>query len=195
MNYPWAIRGVLFGVLALVLVACGSPRPTEISYNGPNGEAQPRNTNDVCDIFAQYPHWRTAAEASSRRWGTPVEVKMAIMWRESHFRATASPGTSSAYGYAQALNGTWDWYRESTGRKAARRDNFADASDFVGWYMDRTRKANGLSFHDPYRQYLAYHEGHTGYKRGSYAAKPRLLSAAQEVQTMAAKFRGQLGRC
>ena len=172
----------------LILAACGSSRNASV-------DAQPRNVNDICAIIDQSPHWEAAMQQTSRKWGAPVEVKMAIMWRESHFRATATPGTSSAYGFAQAVDGTWDWYKQSTGRKRARRDNFADATDFVAWYMDRTRKANGLSFYDPYRQYLAYHEGHTGYSRGNWSGKPRLLSAAQEVQTMAATFQQQLRRC
>lgn len=192
MNIPFLVRGV--AVLALLtLTACGGSRP-EVAVSSP-GDPQPRNTDNICEIFTQYPHWRTAAEAASNRWGTPIEVKMAIMWRESRFHPTASPGTSSAFGYAQAINGTWDWYRDTTGRRTARRDNFNDSADFVGWYMDRTRRANGLSYYDPYQQYLAYHEGHTGFSRGTYAAKPVLLNAAYEVQTMAATYRKQLKSC
>ena len=193
MIQAWMSRMAILLTLAF-LTACGSSSRTEVSYRDP-GDPQPRNTDDACAIFAQYPHWRDHIEAASEKWGTPPEVKMAIIWRESRFHPTASPGTSSAYGYAQAIDGTWDWYRSATGQNSARRDNFEDASDFVGWYMDRTRKSNGLSYWDSYRQYLAYHEGHTGFERGSYRGNARLLNAAQEVQTMAAKFRQQMATC
>ena len=76
---------------------------------------------------------------------------------------------SSAYGYAQALEGTWDDYRRSTGRRGADRDDFADSSDFIGWYMHGANRVNGVAMHDAYNQYLAYHEGKAGFARGSYA--------------------------
>ena len=78
---------------------------------------------------------------------------------------------SSAYGYAQALEGTWDDYRADTGRRGADRDDFADSSDFIGWYMSGATRVNGMPLHDAYNQYLAYHEGKAGYARGSYRAK------------------------
>ena len=78
---------------------------------------------------------------------------------------------SSAYGYAQALEGTWDDYRADTGRRGADRDDFADSSDFIGWYMAGASRVNGLPPHDTYNHYLAYHEGKAGYARGSYRAK------------------------
>ena len=54
--------------------------------------------------------------------------------RSAAFLARQVP-RSSAYGYAQALEGTWDDYRKDTGRRGADRDDFADSSDFIGWYM------------------------------------------------------------
>ena len=78
---------------------------------------------------------------------------------------------SSAYGYAQALDGTWDDYRQATGRRGADRDDFADASDFIGWYMNEAAPGERLAPHDAYNQYLAYPEGKAGYARGSYRAR------------------------
>ena len=102
---------------------------------------------------------------------------------------------SSAFGYAQAIDGTWDWYKKDTGRRFASRTDFDDATDFIGWYMNETVKRNGIPLNDAYRQYLAYHEGHTGYKRGTYNAKAFLLRAANEVRNMEARYRGQLQTC
>ncbi|MEM6678914.1 MAG: hypothetical protein AAF675_13695, partial [Pseudomonadota bacterium] len=102
---------------------------------------------------------------------------------------------SSAYGYAQAIDSTWDWYREDSGNSGADRDDFEDAADFVGWYMAKTRRANGLPMTDAYSHYLAYHEGHTGYKRGSWQQKAWLKNAAGAVARQASRYRQQLDRC
>lgn len=77
----------------------------------------------------------------------------------------------------------------------ASRDRFADAVDFVGWYMNQTRSQNGVPLHDAERQYYAYHEGHGGYARGSHRAKGFLLTAAQEVKTQSARYAAQLRQC
>ena len=56
----------------------------------------PRNDGDICSIFYEFPEWREATLASASRWGAPIEVQMAIMWRESSFRADAQPPSQSA---------------------------------------------------------------------------------------------------
>lgn len=178
--------------LLTVLVACTAPAPQTSAVRADDA---PSNTMNICAIFAERPHWRDAIYSASARWNMPVDVMMGIIWRESRFRQHASPGTSSAYGYAQAINGTWDWYRDATGSSTARRDRFSDAADFVGWYMTQTVRANGLSPTDSFAQYLAYHEGHTGFSRGSYWEKDFLLRAATEVQTMSQVYRTQLNGC
>ncbi|MEM7505385.1 MAG: lytic transglycosylase [Pseudomonadota bacterium] len=193
-----ALRLSCIALLALVLGSCGSSR----DYSGP-----PRAQDDICAIFAERPDWRDATVASSLKWGAPVEVQMAIIWRESSYRAEARPPktyfagvvptgrVSSAYGYAQAIDGTWDWYRRDSGNSGGDRNDFDDASDFVGWYMSKTRRTNGIGMFDAFNQYLAYHEGHTGYKRGGWRSKTWLKNAATQVAQQAARYRGQLSRC
>ena len=61
--------------------------------------------------------------------------------------------------------------------------------------MNQTLARNGIPLDDAYRQYLAYHEGHTGYSRGSYNRKGFLLRAANEVRSMAATYDAQLMTC
>ncbi len=102
---------------------------------------------------------------------------------------------SSAYGYAQALDGTWDDYRAATGRRGADRDDFADASDFIGWYMNEAARVNGLAPHDAYNQYLAYHEGKAGFARGTYKAKAWLPAVARDVESWAVVYQTQLQTC
>lgn len=182
-------------ILLLVLGSCASTL------------SPPRNITNACSMKAERPQWFKALSRSEAKWGVPVHVQLATIWRESRFVGDArtprkyalgfipAGRVSSAYGYSQALNGTWDWYREDTGRRFADRDDFDDATDFIGWYMNQTLARNGIPLDDAYRQYLAYHEGHTGYDRGSYNRKGFLLRAANEVRNMAATYDSQLKTC
>jgi hypothetical protein len=102
---------------------------------------------------------------------------------------------SSAYGYSQALDGTWEEYKDETGNHRARRDRIRDATDFMGWYMNKTVARNGIPLHDARRQYLAYHEGHAGYARGSYNAKGWLVGVARRVGERAVVYERQLRAC
>jgi hypothetical protein len=135
-------------------------------------------------------------------------VQLATIARESSFRHDARPTKkvgsglfsrdvprSSAYGYAQALDGTWDDYRKATGRRGADRDDFADSSDFIGWYMNGATRVNGVAPHDAYNQYLAYHEGKAGFARGSYRSKSWLPSVARDVEAWAVRYDQQLRAC
>jgi len=168
----------------------------------------PNNIDSICAIFAEKRSWRVAASRSTKRWGTPIHVQMAIMRQESSFRHDAKPGrksrllgiiprgrVSSAYGYPQAKDETWQWYVRSTGRRGADRDNFADAIDFIGWYTHQSQQLAGISKWDPYNQYLAYHEGQGGFKRQSYASKGWLIDVARRVDRTAKEWGAQLKRC
>ena len=102
---------------------------------------------------------------------------------------------SSAYGYSQALDGTWDEYLKDQNRRRAKRDDIRDATDFMGWYMDATTQRLGISKGDAKNQYLAYHEGRTGFARGSYNKKPWLLTVSDRVQSRAVRYEAQLRAC
>jgi hypothetical protein len=132
---------------------------------------------------------------------------MAIMKQESAFVADARPPRgwflgfiplgrpSSAYGFSQALDGTWERYRQSTGKTGAARDDFGDAVDFMGWYANQSRIELGIPPSDAYRQYLAYHEGQAGYARGSFRRKPWLIDVARNVESTASRYQRQLRGC
>ena len=169
--------------------------------------APPKNVNNACAIFSEYDDWYEAAMTTSRRWGVPIPVMLAIIHQESAFQADAKPPRtrilwifpgprpSSAYGYSQALDDTWDGYIKATNNYGADRDNFVDAVDFVGWYVNETWRRNKIPKHDAYRQYLAYHEGHADYTRGTYRNKTWLIKAAQQVRQQADRYRQQLNQC
>jgi len=169
--------------------------------------AQPRNTANVCSIFDDRRSWYKSAKSSSERWGIPIAVNMAFIYQESSFRARAKPERtrflwvlpgprpSSAYGYAQALDSTWDEYENRSGNSRASRANFGDAIDFVAWYNANSRQLSHIAPDDARSLYLAYHEGNGGYQRGSYREKRWLLDAAAAVQANADRFATQLGSC
>ena len=77
----------------------------------------------------------------------------------------------------------------------ADRDDFDDAVDFVGWYCNTSHRMLGISKWDAYNQYLAYHEGHGGYKRKTYRKKKWLIKTAHRVQGNAKRYSAQLSRC
>lgn len=168
---------------------------------------QPRQTDNICEIFKERKSWYRAAKKSEEKWGTPKHIQMAIIRQESNFRFDAAPPRtklfgvipwkrkSSAYGFAQVKDETWQWYIDKTGNRGADRDNFSDAIDFVGWYSDMTRNILAVSKWDPYSQYLAYHEGHGGYRNKSFQKKAWLIQVAKSVDTRAKQWGAQLRRC
>ncbi|GJM09456.1 MAG: lipoprotein [Lysobacteraceae bacterium] len=167
----------------------------------------PKNVEDLCEIFRQKDSWFDAANDSREKWGTPIHVQMAIIRHESTFEFDARPPRkkalgfipwtrpSSAYGYAQVKDETWDWYQEKTGNGWASRTDFDDAIDFVGWYTDLSARTLGISKWDTANQYLAYHEGHGGYKRKTYNAKDWLVKKSRRVDATARAYASQLKTC
>jgi len=167
----------------------------------------PQDVNNVCAIFREKNDWYADAAHASNAWGSGIPVMMAIIYQESRFQASArpprtkifgfipGPRPSSAFGYSQAKTATWDEYKREAGRWGADRDEFADAIDFVGWYNRQSQKRSGISLHDTYALYLAYHEGHGGYNRATYLKKQWLISVAHKVQDRADSYQAQLVGC
>tara|TARA_R110002096_G_scaffold26138_6_gene80961 strand:+ start:439 stop:1044 length:606 start_codon:yes stop_codon:yes gene_type:complete len=171
------------------------------------GHAPPDQVEDACLILEDNGSWWRALRRSERRWGIPPAIQLAILKRESSFNANARPARrrllgfipgsrpSSAYGYAQALDGTWDEFQDDTGQPFADRDSFENAVDFVGWYGHLSGERSGIAPTDARALYLAYHEGHGGYNRGSYRSKGWLMQVADTVAADAARYQSQLNRC
>lgn len=181
-------------VFLLFLGACSSPGPREY--------------DNACDIRYDHPSWFQDLSKTEREWGVPPNVILAIMHQESRFDADAKTPRryvlfgmvpwgrqSSAYGYAQVLDGTWDWYRSETGRWFAKRDDFGDAVHFMGWYMDKTTNKAGVPKSDAYNQYLAYHQGHQGYAEGRYRNIQWLKDVATSVDARSRRYQQQLVQC
>lgn len=169
--------------------------------------APPKNPSNLCSIFLEKEDWYVDARNAQRRWGIPVPVQMAIINQESSFVEDARPPryqflgvlplwrSSSAFGYGQVKDETWEWYRTKTGNGGADRDEFEDVVDFIGWYAHQSFTRLGIAKVDAYNQYLAYHEGHGGFRRKTYLSKPWLLRVAQRVAATATRYRRQLSTC
>ena len=185
-------------ILTVLVAGCGG---------GGQEYSAPRNLDNACSIVSERPSYLRAMQRTERKWGVPVHVQMATIYQESKFIGDARTPLrytlgvipmgrqSSAFGYSQALDGTWEEYLQDQGRRRARRDDIADATDFMGWYMNITRERNGISLFDARNQYLAYHEGHTGYARGSYNAKGWLVRVADDVGRRSLLYQQQLIGC
>ncbi len=170
-------------------------------------KSPPRNLDNACSIVDQRPQYLRAFKRAEDKWGVPVAVQMAVMHQESKFDGDARTPhryalgvipmgrQSSAFGYSQALDGTWAEYQKAEGRWRANRTNIYDATDFMGWYMTQTTRRNGISKSDARNQYLAYHEGHAGYARGSYTRKSWLVRVSANVQDRAYMYDRQLRAC
>lgn len=177
------------------------------SCGGGGGYKAPSNLENACAIIKERPKYLAAMRTTERRWGIPIHVQMATIHQESKFIGNARTPhqyalgiipvgrQSSAYGYSQALDGTWGDYLKATGKRRARRDNINDATDFMGWYMHGSNQQLGLSKHDAASQYLAYHEGRGGFSRGSHFGKPWLLTVAARVGQRSETYRAQLASC
>ncbi len=167
----------------------------------------PENVENICSIFQEKEGWYEDVLAAEQKWGTPPPVLMAIVRHESRFVDDARPPMktffgiiplgrpTTAYGYCQAVNGTWESYLEETGNRDAQRVNFEDAIDFVGWYTNVSFEKLGIPKWDGYNQYLAYHEGHVGYSQKSFNKKAWLLRVADKVQSTSELYAYQLKDC
>ena len=75
----------------------------------------PQNTSDGCSIFSERYLWYKHAKKTDKKWGTPINLQLAIIKMESDFDWRAKPARqklfkvipykrpSSSFGYSQAI--------------------------------------------------------------------------------------------
>lgn len=166
-----------------------------------------REVTNICNLLDEKVSWYRAAKMSEEKWKVPMHLQLAIIHQESRFASKARPPRNkifgiipgarptNSFGYTQAKKETWDWYQLKTGNKTAKRDNFSDAIDFVGWYTNQSSLRSKISKTDAYRQYLAYHEGHGGFNKKSYESKAWLIDIAKKVENKSNTYKTQLSQC
>ncbi len=163
--------------------------------------------NNICDVLDENVSWYKAVRNSEKKWGVPKSLVLAFIHQESHFASNAKPprgkifGTipwlrsSSAYGFGQVKNETWQWYQEKNNISGVSRDDFTDVVNFISWYVVWHSKRLGIAKDDAYYQYLAYHEGDGGFKKRSYKNKPWLIDVAKSVAKTSTKYEKQIKQC
>jgi len=184
---------VVFSLIFLFIISCTTIKPYMSA--------------DSCILFNEKKNWYKATKKSYDKWGAPISLQLAIVRQESSFKQFAKPKRkrflgiipgsrpSTAFGYAQVTNPTWDWYKSRVGNKNASRANFFDIADFIGWYIEESYKTLGISKKDAFNQYLAYHEGQGGWEKKSYNSKKWLIEAAKNVEINTNKYNTQLKKC
>ena len=167
----------------------------------------PSSTGDICKLFKEKKSWYKAAKRTEKKWKVPISISMAFIKQESSFLSNARPERtkllgfipwkrkSSAKGYAQAVDATWEIYLKERGRWFKQRNDFDDAVDFIGWYNYKSHKELGIEMTNARALYLAYHEGREGYKRGRHRKKPWLLTVADRVQKQSNLYNVQYQKC
>lgn len=182
-----------------------------LGMSGCASTPQPSNAEiaDACLLLKQNRQWHDVMRETARKWGAPMGFQLAVIKQESSFDSSAlaprgerqwfglveGNRVSSAAGYSQALDGTWELYKRETGKGMANRNDFRDSSDFIGWYYNTTGKRTGLGQYDYQAHYLAYHEGATGYLKGTWKNKGWLIQTAGRVAQQAARYESQISQC
>ena len=188
--------------LAVFLLICFT------SLASVNAFATPRDSENACLLLREQRGWYKDLVAAEKRWKVESATILAVIYQESAFRAHARPAgrkrflfffpggrKSTAYGYAQVKDETWNDYRKRAQRPRARRSKFRDASDFVAYYLDWISRHGRVSKRNVSSLYVAYHEGLGGFKNGTWKSKPWLTETASRVQARAVRYHKQLLTC
>ena len=106
---------ILLSLILIFIVACSSN--------------QPKNTVDSCILYKEKKNWYKSTKKSYEKWSAPIALQLAIINQESSFKQFAKPNRkkifgfipgsrlSTAFGYAQITNPTWEWYKSKNGKK------------------------------------------------------------------------------
>lgn len=204
---------------ALLLVSgCSSATPKssksmDVEFLKRNGSAistrstKTSNIENACSILRENPDWFRAAVRTDLVYGVPIHTQLAFVRHESQFVKDARPlnknkktmahkkYASTAYGFSQALNGTWEQFKSEMKDNRLDRTNFGHSLEFIGWYNSKNIKSGLVRANNVSHLYLAYHEGPSGYKNKSYRKKPWLINYSKAVSETSEKYRKQLSAC
>ena len=185
-------RNLIYFIIFFFVVSCSSV---------------PKYPSNACKIFGENYLWYKSIKKSSEKYGAPIHIILAFVNKESGFNRWAKPKRtklfkivpykrpSSSFGYSQAVNKTWELYKNETNNPLALRARFKDSVMFIGWYIKKTNKINKIPFNDAYRQYLNYYLGWGSYAKKTYKTNKKAILLAKGVQNQAKIYKGQLKEC
>lgn len=146
----------------------------------------------ICKYLEENPGFKESLKTASAKWGVRPELILAIIKKESNFHPTVV-GTRTSVGWTQAKTFVWEEYQHETKQPFRKRECFADAVDFIGWYVARYAKLEGKDPNDAYHAYLNYRLGYVG--AHTYPLLPLAVQQAKKVVRYAEHFRQGLKKC
>ena len=161
------IKKILLSIVIISLSGCNTLRSVGLMEN-----IKTSYPLDACLMLKENPDWKESLQRSHKKWKTPISIQLAIIKQESNFMYKARPINynrkwfwenkylSSAYGFAQAIDGTWNDYLRETKNYNAKRTRFSDAVDFVGWYTNKSNTYLSIPLTNSRHLYYSYHEGY-----------------------------------
>mgnify|MGYP001358749870 CR=1 FL=1 len=167
----------------------------------------PKYPQNACKIFGQNYLWYKSIKKSSKTYDVPIYIILAFVNKESSFNRWAKPPRtklfkiipykrpSSSFGYSQAVNKTWELYKNETNSPLALRTRFKDSVMFIGWYISKTNKINKIPKNDSYRQYLNYYLGWGSYAKKVYKTDKKAIIFAKSVEKQSKIYKSQLREC
>ena len=177
------------------------------AHSGCVSTSTPSNAENICQIFDEKRSWHRSAARSEKKWGIPIPTMMAVIYKESSFRATVRPPrkkilgfipgrrASTSVGYSQAKDETWNDYVQATKNRTASRTNFADSIDFVGWYLNRAVKHLGVAPTNTEALYASYHVGLSGYQSGKWRNSASIRNSVAMFQRHVQRYQQQMRTC
>ena len=185
-------KNLIYLIIYLFLASCSSV---------------PKHPSNACKIFGENYLWYKSIKKSSEKYDAPIYIILAFVNKESGFNRWAKPKRkklfkvipykrpSSSFGYSQAVNKTWELYKNETDNPLALRTRFKDSVMFIGWYINKTNKINKIPFKDSYRQYLNYYLGWGNYAKQVYKKDKNAIIYAKSVEKQSKIYKRQLAEC
>ena len=185
-------KNIIYLIIFLFITSCSSV---------------PKYPQNACKIFGEKYLWYKHSKKSSEIYGAPIHIVLAFVNKESGFNRWAKPKRqklfkiipykrpSSSLGYSQAVDKTWELYKNETNNPLALRTRFKDSVMFIGWHIKKTNKINKVPLNDAYRQYLNYYLGWGSYAKQVYKTDKKSIIFAKKVEKQSKIYKKQLKEC
>lgn len=170
------------------------------------GFADPDETKPfACELQDKRPDWVRAMTHTENRWGLTTDAQLALIsyewsledqqlpssWRPSwSLPGRAQPGMTPGY-----FDATWERYKYETGAKNASVRDFADFSDFMGWYLTSTASLTNVLPGDAAGLYILWRRGPRYYTSGEWRRDTGMISQSEKFAYRAQQISDDLASC